>query len=301
MSRIGTIGGRLSSMLARRPTLFGVNRRNVELVYRHNPRSNYLYADDKVLAKAQLSAAGVPVPETLAVADGLFALPGVMRLLAEAEHFVIKPANGGGGNGIVVVGDRVADGVWQRAGGEQVTADQLHRHLADIVFGAYSRGRLWDCALVEKRIRPHDFFAALWPDGLCDVRVITLKAEPTMAMVRVPTQRSAGKANLHQGGLGLAVELGSGRVVRAFHGGRAIRVHPDSGDRLIELTVPLWTDLIEAAARAARAVPLGYLGVDLAIDAESGPLVIEINARPGLEIQNVHGLGLGAAIAGVAP
>ncbi|MRR31196.1 alpha-L-glutamate ligase-like protein, partial [bacterium] len=37
---------------------------------------------------------------------------------------------------------------------------------------------------------------------------------------------------------------------------------------------------------------LGYLGVDLVIDRDRGPLLLELNARPGLAIQlaNRHGL-----------
>jgi glutathione synthase/RimK-type ligase-like ATP-grasp enzyme len=37
--------------------------------------------------------------------------------------------------------------------------------------------------------------------------------------------------------------------------------------------------------------------VDIVVDRERGPLVLEINARPGLEIQNVVGRGLGDALA----
>jgi len=43
-------------------------------------------------------------------------------------------------------------------------------------------------------------------------------------------------------------------------------------------------------------VPLNYVGVDIVIDETDGPLILEINARPGLEIQNINGFGLGAAL-----
>ena len=140
----------------------------------------------------------------------------------------------------------------------------------------------------------------MFPDGLCDLRVITLHAVPTLAMVRVPTQRSGGRANLHQGGLGLAVDLESGTVSRAFHEGASIEVHPDTGEALVGLQLPHWSEVLDVAERAAGAVPLGYLGVDIAVDVDAGPLVIEINARPGLEIQNVHGVGLARALEAAA-
>lgn len=286
---------RLRALLARRAELVGINRRNVELVYAENPRRFYPIADDKILCKEYLARAGVPVARTIATCRGLVDIPQSLDLLARREHFVVKPAHGSGGAGIVVVGERTAPRTWRRAGGAAITLDRLHRHLADIVFGAYS-GDLSDRALIEDRIVPHPLFSELWRDGLCDIRVITLGATPILAMVRVPTARSGGRANLHQGGLGLAIDLASGRTVRGFHRGHPVSRHPETGAMLTGLELPAWSEVIAVARAAAGAVPLGYLGVDVVVDRERGPLVLEINARPGLEIQNVHGRGLAAAI-----
>lgn len=275
--------------------LFGMNRRNVELVYALNRRSDYPIADDKLLAKEHLEAAGVPVPESLAVCRGLFAIPAVIESLASEERFVIKPANGSGGQGIVVVGDRCGPLTWRLPSGRRLEPHQLHRHLANIVFGAFSN-QLEDCGFVERRVEPHPVFASLWADGICDVRVIVAEGRPLLAMARVPTERSGGRANLHQGGIGLAVDLASGVTRRAVLKRRAIERHPDSGVSLLDVALPRWDELVEVARAAAAAVPLGYLGVDIVVDAERGPLVLEINARPGIEIQNVHGSGLGGAL-----
>ncbi|HHH11443.1 MAG TPA: hypothetical protein ENK23_05145, partial [Sorangium sp.] len=169
------------------------------------------------------------------------------------------------------------------------------RHLANVVFGAYSFG-LEDRAIIEEKISPHQLFFNLWPDGLCDVRVITLRGQPLMAMVRVPTRQSGGRANLHQGGLGIAVALQDGRTTRAIHHGQSIHQHPESGAALIDLQVPYWNEIRNMSRRASDAVPLDYLGVDLVVDVQRGPLVLELNVRPGLEIQNVNGFGLGQAM-----
>ncbi|MDX5335526.1 MAG: alpha-L-glutamate ligase-like protein, partial [Marinobacter sp.] len=40
------------------------------------------------------------------------------------------------------------------------------------------------------------------------------------------------------------------------------------------------------------ATGLGYMGVDLVVDAYKGPLLLELNARPGLAIQMANGEGL---------
>ncbi len=276
----------------RRDSLVGMNRRNVELVYPHNPRALYPLADDKILAKRLLAEHGVPVPETLVECRGLFEVgPTVERLRGE-ENFVVKPACGSGGDGILVVGDCLGQGRFRTAGGREIDESVLRKHLADTVFGAYSK-QLEDRAFVERRIRPHPFFEGLWAKGLCDVRVILLERRPIVSMVRVPTERSDGRANLHQGGIGLAVDLRTGATVAAQSAGVQLARHPESGAPLVGLTIPRFDEILAVARASAAAFPLGYLGVDLVLDRDAGPLVLEVNARPGLEIQNVHGRGLG--------
>lgn len=286
---------RWRTMVERRRDLVGINRRNVTLVYRHNPRKLYPEADDKLLCKQLMEREGVPLARTLAICEGLSQIPDTLESLRELEQFVVKPANASGGEGILVVGERVRDGVWRRAGGEELTLAEMRYRLAEIVFGAYS-GDLEDRAFVEERIRPHPVFQAFWGDGLCDIRVITLEHRPVLCMVRVPTRESGGRANLHQGGIGLAVDLESGKTVRAYYRGSAIVTHPESGAPLVDIQLPRWPEVLETAERAARSVRLGYLGVDVVVDAERGCMVLEVNARPGLEIQNVHGHGLGEAL-----
>ncbi len=297
MTGLSALRARARALLARRGAVVGINRRNLALVYPNNARNDYPLADDKLLAKELFVAAGVPVPETLAVCDGLFAVPATIEALRGQRDFVVKPANGSGGGGILVVGGWEAGrSCWLLAGGVPLSPVTLGRHLADIVFGVHSN-QLEDRAFVERRIVPHALFSSLWADGLCDIRVITLRSVPVMSMIRVPTAESGGRANLHQGGLGIAVDLATGRTFRALHHGRAIERHPESGAPLLGLELPAWPEVLEVSRRAARAVPLGYLGVDVVVDRDRGPLVLEINVRPGLEIQNVNGAGLGPAIA----
>jgi alpha-L-glutamate ligase-like protein len=287
---------RLRDMLVRRDALVGINRRNVSFVYANNPRSAYPEADDKLLCKELMAAHHVGLARTLVVCDGLYAIPQTLDVLRTLEHFVLKPANSSGGAGIIVVGERCGDGVWKKASGNgQVTIDELRYRLGEIVFGAFS-GDLDDRAFVEERIFPHRVFQDFWSGGLCDVRVITLDALPFFAMVRVPTFESDGRANLHQGGIGLALDINTGMTTRAYYRGRSITHHPEGGALLIGVQLPDWQGILETARRAARSVRLGYLGVDVVVDEVRGPMVLEVNARPGLEIQNVHARGLAEAL-----
>lgn len=278
-------------LLSRRDDVLGINRRNVELVLRENPARKLKFADDKLAAKELLERHGVPVAQTLAVCDGPYAIGKISAQLEHEQDFVLKPACGGMGRGILVVRERLAPGHFRLAGGGEITLRELGRHMADTVFGAFS-DRLEDRAFVERRIEAHPALANLWADGLCDFRVLVLRGRALLAMLRVPTSTSGGRANLHCGGVGLAVDLERGVTTRAVINGAPVSKHPDSGSPLIDVKIPYWQELVEVALRAAQAVPLGYLGVDVVLDKHRGPLVLEVNARPGLEIQNVHGLGL---------
>jgi alpha-L-glutamate ligase-like protein len=300
---VSALGDRLQRLLGwaapgspgRWDELYGLNRRNVELVYALNRRRDYPLADDKLLCKERLEAHGVAVPETLAVCDGVYSIGPALDRVADRGDFVLKPANGSGGDGIVLVGDKV-EGGWLGSGGRLLTREDLEHHLANTVFGAFT-GDLSDRAFIEDRVRVDPEVLALSGSGVSDVRVLVKQGVPFLSMLRVPTLSSGGRANLHQGAIGVAVDLKTGRTLRARRGGRPVDRHPDSGRDLVGFQVPRWDDVIENAKRAAAAVPLGYLGVDLLMDAARGPLVVELNVRPGLEIQNVHGIGLGRALA----
>ncbi len=269
--------------------VLGMNRRNLDYVLPRNPRRHFDLANDKLRAKEVLSAAGVPVAPTLATFSSFHELKHLDERLGPLDEFVVKPARGHGGMGILVIAGRDGDRV-RTAGGRLLGPDELRRHIADIVFGVYTFDRA-DVAIVEPRLVPAPFFAALYPDGLSDVRVITVDGHPAAAMIRVPTRASDGRANLHQGALGVAVDLDTGRIPRAWHRGAPCDTHPDTGAPLVGQVVPHWPDILTISRRAAAAVPLGYLGIDLIVDATRGPMLLEINARPGLEIQNVVGHG----------
>ena len=172
--------------------LFGINRRNVELVYHYNERRHYPLADDKILCKSVLAAHGVPVAKTLATIGAPYEIDDAIQSLSARGSFVVKPANGSGGGGIVVIGERCAEG-FRGVDGTIITFDELRHHLASIVFGAYSN-QMEDRALVEERIVPHRLPDEFWSQGVSDIRILTLRARPLLGMLRIPTARSKGRA-----------------------------------------------------------------------------------------------------------
>jgi len=211
--------------------------------------------------------------------------------LSQFNDFVIKPAMGSGGGGIVVIAGRSDDGnSWLGINGKVYTLQDLRKQISDIIFGVYSFG-LSDEAVIEERIIQHQAIEDISPYGLADVRMILCQHRPILAMIRLATRKSHGTANLHQGAVGVGIDLCTGITRHATQKGRSITHHPDSGAALTGVEIPCWQELLDTGARVARQSPLKYLGVDIAI-AKDGPRLLEINVRPGLEIQNANARGM---------
>ena len=140
-------------------------------------------------------------------------------------------------------------------------------------------------------------FTELSYQGVPDVRVIVYRGYPAMAMVRLPTRVSEGKANLHQGAVGAGVDMRTGRTLNGVWQNLVVDEHPDTGAPIAGLAIPAWDGILESAARGYDVTGLGYLGVDMVIDRDHGPLILEMNARPGLSIQIANGTGLKTRLA----
>jgi alpha-L-glutamate ligase-like protein len=271
--------------------ILGMNRRNAACILDHNPRSKFPIVDDKLRMHDLCRRLGVPTPEVYAEIAYHSMLGRLPEWLGGRDDFVIKPNRGSAGRGVLVVVGK--DGpFYLRHNGERLGLDVLRQHLSDILSGMYSLGGRPDRAIVQQRVRLHPDFAACTYKGIPDVRVIVYRNEPAMAMLRLPTRESNGRANLHQGGIGVGIELATGRTHHAVQRNRFVAHHPDTGVPLVGLRVPGWAEVLDLSRRVATAVGLGYVGVDVVVDAEAGPLLLEANARPGLAIQIANNRGL---------
>jgi alpha-L-glutamate ligase-like protein len=269
-------------------TVLTINRRNREYVSRYNP-PEVMGSLNKARAKAMLMAEGIPVPDNYLLVTRKEDLVEAVEALMRSDSFALKPADGYGGEGILVVTGRRGDR-YVTSGG-LLKLEDLLEHLRSILEGDYNGGRP-DQALVESLVRTHPSLRPIAPDGVPDIRVLCFRGYPVMAMVRLPTRQSSGKANLHLGAVGAGVEISTGTIRLATWMGEIIDRHPDTGKRLPGFQMPFWTEILEIACEAQRASGLGFAGVDVVIDAERGPLVLEVNRRPGLEIQKANGCGL---------
>jgi len=271
--------------------VLGLNRRNGDYIARYNPRGYYPRVDDKVITKELAVASGVAVPELYGVFAEQHEIESLSQISAEHDSFVVKPAHGAGGNGIVVItGQR--NGRYQLPSGRLVDEETLAHHISGALSGLYSLGGQRDRALIEYCVESDAVFEPVAYAGVPDIRLIVLLGYPVMAMSRFPTRLSDGKANLHQGAVGAGIDLATGVTTSGVLGTDRISDHPDTGHPIGGIQIPHWDTILELAARAYEIVELGYIGVDIVIDRELGPLVLELNARPGMNIQIANDAGL---------
>jgi len=271
--------------------VLGMNRRNAEYIMRSNPRSFFPLVDDKLKTKQLAETHQIPTPPLYYVIEHHGDIPTLERALGGYENFVIKPARGAGGSGIVLVKGHTPGG-FIKQNGDVILMKDLTYHISDILSGIYSLEGLEDRAFIEGLVHPDTVFDAVTYRGVPDIRIIVYRGVPAMSMVRLPTQASDGKANLHRGAIGVGIDMAEGTTLAGVHRSGVVTHHPDTNNPVTGIQVPHWERMLLIAAKAVDMTGLHYLGVDLVIDQEQGPLLLELNARPGLQIQIANQAGL---------
>lgn len=280
----------LATQLSKQGVL-GINRRNGEFTLRYNPRHLYPLVDDKLNTKQLAENAGIAVPKLYGVIEMQWQVRQFPELVAPYEDFVVKPAQGSGGDGILVIAGCRKDR-YKKVSGEWMTEDDLEHHVSNILSGLYSLGGQPDRALIEYRVQFDPIFHPITYQGVPDIRIIVFLGVPVMAMVRLPTKMSDGKANLHQGAIGAGIDIASGKTLTGVWKNEIVTEHPDTDNLIAGLQIPHWNTLLELASRCYELTGLGYQGVDIVLDKNLGPLILELNARPGLNIQIANQAGL---------
>ncbi len=275
--------------------VLGMNSRNIDYIYAHNDRNLFHLVDNKLETKNLLTEAGLPSPKLIVACEWFWQIEVMIEAIKDLETFVIKPARGMAGGGIIILDKRSENG-WTTPSGKEFTLEQLADHASDILYGTYSIDSTTDIVIIEEKLIQHPFFNTIYSGGVADVRVIVFEGEPAMAMCRIPTKKSEGKANVSLGAIGAGVDLETGQITRAVTKAGPLTVHPDSKTELVGATVPYWQEILEISRNIQKPFPLGYIGLDIVLDETKGPLILELNARPGLEIQNANGFGLKSAL-----
>ena len=275
--------------------ILGMNSRYLRYIRPNNLKKAIKIADDKLLSKKVLRKNKIPVPKLIA------------RISTHEEldnfdwdklpnSFALKPNKGLGGAGILVVfgkKKRRTD-AWVKSDGKIVTIEDFKNHIRNILDGNFSLSGVPDIAFFEERLKLLKLFKPYSFRGIPDIRVIVYNRVPIMAMLRLPTKESKGKANLQQGGIGMGIDLATGITTTAVQGKKSKNIEEIPNTRLSVsgLKIPYWREILELAIKAQDVSGLGFLGADVAIDKERGPVFLELNARAGLSIQIANSAGL---------
>ena len=279
--------------------ILGINNRVGRYILRHNNRANYPLVDNKVLTAQRAAAWGIATPENYIIIENYGSLKNLDQRLTNFDSFVIKPAKGSQGNGIIVIKEIIKEEIdgklrilCRRSNDKLMELDEVKHHISGILSGLYSLSGQSDTAIIQAKIDKHPIFEDYSYGGIPDIRVIVFEGFPVMSMVRLPTKSSDGRANLHQGAIGAGINLSNGWTNNAVIRNQVVDVHPDTGHKILGLKMPFWKEILELAAHCYDMVELGYLGADIVLTPDQGPILLELNARPGLAIQiaNLDGL-----------
>jgi alpha-L-glutamate ligase-like protein len=271
--------------------VLGLNKRNGDYILRFNPRGRFPLVDDKLKTKRLALQAGIAVPQLYGVIETQHDIRKLPEIVREHAEFALKPAHGSAGDGIVVIAGRSGDR-YRTISGALLDKEYLAHHLSNAINGQFSLGGVQDVVIVEYMVRFSPLFERISFQGVPDIRVIVFRGYPVMAMVRLPTRASHGKANLHQGAVGSGIDLATGVTLDGVITTEVVTHHPDTQYAIAGLRIPDWDTILDISARCYEITGLGYIGVDIVLDRDLGPLVLELNARPGLAIQIANRQGL---------
>ena len=281
------------AFIRNRKKVLGINARSLLYTRPSNKKRAIEIADNKLLAKKILKKAKLPVLETYQVLRDNQEIKD-FDFSSLPKSFVLKPNAGFGGDGILIVygKKKKRDDVWVRADRSSVKAADLRSHCFGIIDGDFSRLGLPDVAFFEERSKISKLLKPYCFRGVPDIRIIVYNLVPIMAMLKLPTRESAGRANMHRGGIAVGIDLGTGVTTTAVYRGRLIEKLPGTRLLLSGIKIPYWKEFLTIAGRAQEITGIGYLGIDMALDRDKGPVILELNARPGLGIQLANQTGL---------
>ena len=271
--------------------VLNMNARNFSIIGQFNSRKLYPLVDDKVKTKELAASVGIQTPRLIAVIKAQYEVKNILEMVKGWKGFVIKPAHGSGGKGVLVIKSYTKNN-FRTASNKIIKFTEVYQHISNVLSGLYSLGGQYDEAIIEEVVSFSDIFKDYSFQGIPDVRVIVFQGYPAIAMMRLATKESGGRANLHQGAVGVGIDIRTGKAIAAVQHNRPITHHPDTGVDLMTLTVPDWREHLEIATKGYDMTGLGYLGADIVMDKNLGPMMLELNARPGLAIQIANQKGL---------
>lgn len=270
-----------------------INARNLRYIRTKNSDESISLADSKLKTKHFLSSRGIPFAETYFTINNQQELHKFSLKNIKSNTFVIKPNKWSWWRGILIVRREnemyiIDSEIWSE--------EEIKLHMIDILHGSFSLHGSTDTIIIEEMLSPWKDFSLYSKHGLADIRVIVYNLVPITAMVRMPTLHSGGKANLAQWWIGIGLNIANGEVISLFQSKKIFTtVFPVEHSELQNQHIPFWEDILLYSSQVQMYTKLGYLALDWVIT-KNWPKLLEINARAGLEIQNVNLVPLAARL-----
>ncbi len=271
----------LEAMLQYVPLYFVNN-----LFYPHSYKDYGIFSDDKIVTAAMLQAYDVAQPKLLfSYEKEQFFNPANARVAAAEINAIIeasqslkiflKPSFGSGGKGILVFEKK--EGKYVNSNNEPLNADFFIRELK----GAFY--------FVQQGLVHSAEMSRIYPNSINTFRIVTEykngEAKILFAIFRMG-QGGKNLDNASSGGLYLKVDIDTGMMSdHALSFSRDIyTTHPDTGFTFKGAQLECWEEIKSFVLLTAKKFrKLRYIGWDVAFTNE-GPVVIEINKRPGVGI-----------------
>ena len=272
--------------------ILGMNARNQLYVSRNSRRAKSI-CHSKYATKILLLNEGINTAKVYGILATIEDVNEFPWNTLEGD-FVIKPTNGHGGKGVIAFKKKLkTQDIWIDVVNNRWSFEDLKVHCYDILEGQYSSHGSSPKIIIEQRVVSHPTLLKYSYKGTPDIRVVIFNSVPIMAYSRLPTEESGGRANQNQGALGVGIDIGSGLTTYATaHKTELIKYLPGTKVEMRGIQIPFWKQCLKTAIRASNAAGLVYSGIDLFIDEKEGPMVVELNYRPGLSIQIANQAGL---------
>lgn len=284
---------------------------------RLNRSSAAAVCDDKLITDALLRGFGLPVPEVVAIYHPggrghgpvpTFRTPEALAdfLRREAPYPLFgKPVRDRQGAGASSLdGYDAATDRLLHPYGRSTPVEQYVREVPGNFFaGSLDRDEVDPAGYVfQRRIPPHPDLARITGGRGACLRLLILLWPDGPRLFRAVLKIAVGEnivdhAIVGYGNLVSFVDCATGRVsltflVRGSEGygpsmlsrfGTPAEVHPDTGERVLGIRVPLWDEAVALGLRAARMVPqVRFQSWDLLLGPD-GPVLLELNRRGGLQ------------------
>ena len=138
----------------------GMNRRNFKFISKYNDRRLYPLVDDKVQTKTLAQRHGITTPHLIGVIEHQYEVKDLLKIIGANKDFVIKPAHGSGGKGVLVI-KSFSEDCFVKASGETLTFHDVYKHISNILSGLYSLGGQYDVAVIEELVHFSNIFKGL--------------------------------------------------------------------------------------------------------------------------------------------